>query len=168
MQNNKRIEQLVLQLQLEKHPEGGYYKEVYRSSEIILEESLPERYSGDRSFATSIYYLIDGEYPSLFHRLKSDEIWHFYEGSPVDVHIIDPGGNYTRITMGDLSMQNHNYQITIPKNHWFGGIVRKRDSYTLLGCTVSPGFDFKDFEMAEQDSLLSKFPEHREIILKLT
>lgn len=168
MNKNSRIDHLVQQLKLLEHPEGGYYREVYRSSEIILEESLPDRYVGNRSFATGIYYLIKGNFPSRFHRLKSDELWHFYEGSPVHVHIINPHGEYEVITMGNIGHENPNYQLTIEKNHWFGGIVTEPDSYTLLGCTVSPGFDFDDFEMADRDTLLSIYPEHEEIIRKLT
>lgn len=166
MPSKDRIEFLVNHLELEIHPEGGYYKEIYRSPEIIPANALPGRYSGSRNFSTSIYYLIMGNKPSLLHRIQSDEIWHFYEGSNLDVHIISETGIYKKITMGSGEIPL--YQITLEKNSWFGGIVCNPDSYTLLGCTVAPGFDFLDFEMAGRQKLLQNFPQHAEIINLLT
>lgn len=143
-------------LGMHKHPEGGYYKETYRSDDII--SNLPDRYGGEkRNFATCIYFLIEGNDFSSFHRLKSDEIWHFYDGSPLILYIIDEAGELHKHRIGNDPSTGAYPQFVIPKNVWFAAEVEEKSEYTLFGCTVSPGFDFLDFELANQDELYAKY-----------
>ncbi|MCX7877620.1 MAG: cupin domain-containing protein [Ignavibacteria bacterium] len=159
----KKSEYWINKLNLQKHPEGGWFREVYRSDEEIKQEHLPSRYSGKRCHATSIYYLISENDFSAFHRLKSDEIWHFYSGSPVKIHTIDEEGNYSSVTLGE-----DEFQFTIKRGLWFAAELSDKTSYSLAGCTVSPGFDFDDFEIGKQDELKSQFPHLQEVIIRLT
>ncbi len=149
---------------LELHPEGGYFKEIYRSGEIILPEGLPKRFTDKRNISTSIYFLLEGKQKSNFHRLKSDEIWHYYDGCGVNIYIIDNSGNLSEIKLG----KDFELQAVIRNNHWFGAELREKNSFCLLGCTVAPGFDFEDFEIAKRDELLNLFPKHKGVIERLT
>jgi predicted cupin superfamily sugar epimerase len=155
-------------LELEKHPEGGYYRETYRSDEIIDKEHLPERFNGSRSFSTAIYYLLKGNDFSAFHRIKQDELFHFYEGSPLTIHVIDHSGNYSTIRLG-RNIKNGEVPQTILKAGWiFGASVNDANSYSLVGTTVAPGFDFEDFELLGREQLIELYPKHKNIIEKLT
>lgn len=158
----------IKKLELQKHPEGGWFKEVYRADELIKKEHLPERFSGERHHSTSIYFLLTSDTFSAFHRIKSDELWHFYAGSACTIYIIDEAGNYSEAVLGNDLEKNEVFQCTIPKGVWFGAKVNDDNSFVIAGCTVSPGFNFDDFELAERKYLLEKFPQHREIIEKLT
>lgn len=158
----------IEKLGLQAHPEGGYFNEVYRSDETIDESSLPERYKGVRNFCTSIYFMLKSGQVSHFHRLNSDEIWHFYSGSPLSLYIIDKEGRLSSIKIGSNPENGELLQFAIPKGTWFGAEVDEPGSYSLIGCTVSPGFDFADFELAERKILMEMYPEHKEIINKLT
>lgn len=156
-------------LEMEKHPEGGYFKEMYRANEMISGNGLPARYQGEnRSFSTSIYFLLKGPEFSAFHRLQSDEIWHFYEGTPVVLYLLFENGELFKQVMGPEYDQGMVYQLVLPKTCWFAAHVLHPEGHTLVGCTVAPGFDFKDFELAERDKLMEKFPQHQKIIHKLT
>jgi uncharacterized protein len=165
--DNLNAEYWINKLGLEKHPEGGWFKETYRAGEEIKKEHLHERYSGPRHHSTSIYFLLTGDAFSAFHRIKSDELWHFYTGSPVTVCMIDDVGNYSEIKIGANPEEGEIFQCVIPKGVWFGAMVKEPDSFTLVGCTVSPGFHFDDFELARR-SLAEKYPQHKEIIERLT
>jgi len=158
----------IERLSMETHPEGGYYKEVYRSNENIPEEALPARYNGERSFATAIYFLLNEDNVSSFHRIQSDETWHFYQGTTLELFVLDEQGNLERFLLGTDFDQGERLQITIPKNHWFGSRVIDHSTYALLGCTVAPGFHFDDFELAERGALIQQFPQHERIISELT
>jgi len=158
---------IVEQLKLEAHPEGGFYKEVYRSEGIISKNALSQ-FSGDRNFCTSIYFLLTSDNFSGFHRIKQDEIWHFYSGSPLAIHVIDKNGVYTKHTVGMNFSENQLPQFTVPAGCWFASSVEKEGSYSFVGCTVAPGFDFDDFELAERNQLTQLYPQHAEIIEKLT
>lgn len=158
----------IQELDLQAHPEGGYFKETYRSSEKIGKESLAGTYSGDRNVATCIYFLLDSDSFSALHRIKQDEIWHFYEGSSLEIHEIDLEGNYSCTQVGIDFQKGERPQYVVPAGHWFGATVLEKDSYSLVGCTVAPGFDFDDFEMAERSQLLQQFPQHETIIKRLT
>jgi len=158
--------QYIKQLQLKKHPEGGYYKEVYRSGEIILPSHLPKRYKSLRNFSTSIYFLLEGKQFSAFHLLQSDELWHFYDGSKVLLYIIDQKGNLTIKKLG--RSKDCELQLTIEKQNWFAAEVENKKSFSLFGCTVSPGFDFDDFKLGKRIELIGKFPKHKNIIDRLT
>jgi len=164
----KMAEYWIKKLHLARHPEGGYYREIYRSAETIPKEALPDRYDGSRAFSTSIYYLLPGNEVSYFHRLKSDEVWHFYQGSPVSLFVISPAGEYVETNLGPDFDSGQVSQTVIPAGHWLGAAVRTRGSYALVGCTVAPGFDFQDFELGRRQELLTLFPQHQAIIQSLT
>jgi len=155
-------------LKLSPHVEGGYFKETYRSAENISRHALPERFSGDRSFCTAIYFLLHGNQFSAFHRIKQDELWHFYMGDPLIVHIINRQGNYSQVRLGTNFDAGEMPQAMVPNGSWFGANLQTENSFALVGCTVAPGFEFADLEMAERDVLVNLFPEHRQIIEQLT
>ncbi len=167
MVNKLTAEELVQMLCLVKHPEGGWFRETYRSEEIALANVLPGRFGGDRSFCTAIYFLLQSDDISAMHRIKSDEMWHFYGGAPLTVHTITPEGKYGFLKLGSNISAGETYQCVVPSGYWFGAEV-SGEGYALVGCTVSPGFDFADFEMGGRDDLLKQFPEHSNIIRRLT
>jgi hypothetical protein len=156
----------IKQLQLKKHPEGGYFKEVYRSGEIILPEHLPKRYKKSRNFSTSIYFLLEGKQFSSFHLLQSDELWHFYDGSAVLLYIINQKGKLSVKKLG--RDDGCEFQLTIEKQNWFAAEVEDKKSFALFGCTVSPGFEFDDFELGKRQEIIKKFPHHKTLISRLT
>ncbi|WP_298533133.1 cupin domain-containing protein [uncultured Algibacter sp.] len=155
-------------LNLLPHPEGGYYKETYRSSGVINQENLGNDFLGERHYSTCIYFLLTSDTFSAFHRIKQDEIWHFYKGTAIKLHIISAKGLYNNVVIGNDLEKGELPQYVVNAGDWFAAEVISSNAYTLLGCTVSPGFDFKDFELAERHSLTQLFPEHQDIILKLT
>jgi predicted cupin superfamily sugar epimerase len=148
----------IEKLQLQKHPEGGWFREVYQSDEVIPADALPTGFSGSRSISTSIYYLLEGEDFSAFHRIKSDEIWHFYTGTSAIEIISVEEGKIKKQFLGDNPRENQFFQIVVPKNTWFAARLVNKQGFALAGCTVSPGFHFDDFEMANQ-KLIGQFPE---------
>lgn len=158
----------IKQLRLQPHPEGGYYRETYRSPKVIPANNLPGRYSGKRALATAIYFLLRANQFSAFHRLKSDEIWHFYAGSSLSIYIIAKEGKLLVIRMGLNTENKEKPQLIIPADTWFAAELNHKKSYALIGCTVAPGFDFADFEMASRKKLCRVFPRHRALIIKLT
>ena len=155
-------------LSLNKHPEGGWYKEIYRSNEVVALSHLPSRFSGNRAFATSIYFLLESGDFSMLHRIKADEIWHFYEGSPLEIVSIDNAGKLERIVLGRNLLAGENLQFVIPHGCWFGARTIDSDSYSLVGCGVAPGFDFEDFEMGERSTLLATYPHLNDLIIQYT
>ncbi|TDH29199.1 cupin domain-containing protein [Segetibacter sp. 3557_3] len=159
------FEQYISQLQLQPHPEGGYYRETYRSPAII---PCPAGFDGPRNCSTAIYYLLPENQFSAFHRIKSDECWHFYAGGTLLIHILERGGAYTCIRLGaDLSAGDV-FQYVVPANAWFASEPAPGTQYSLVGCTVSPGFDFRDFEMADRSILNAFFPGNATVIDRLT
>jgi predicted cupin superfamily sugar epimerase len=164
----KNAEYWIKKLGLEKHPEGGWFKEVYRSEETTAAEHLPERFKGERHHSTSIYFMLTSFTFSAFHRIKSDELWHFYDGSAVTIHIIDEGGKHSHVILGREIDKGEVLQYAIPHGVWFGAEVIDEDSFSLVGCTVAPGFHFDDFELARRNELAGKHPEHIKIIERLT
>jgi uncharacterized protein len=156
----------IKHLNLIRHPEGGYFKEVYRSKENISDNCLPQRFSSERAFSTSIYYLLEKGDFSAFHKIKSDELWHFYDGDPISIYVIDEDCNLTTYKLG-LSPENDILpQVSIFANQWFAS--ESMGEYSLVGCTVSPGFDFSDFEIADRDTLKNSYSKHAKIIEKFT
>jgi predicted cupin superfamily sugar epimerase len=153
-------------LALTHHPEGGWFAESYRSVESIAAEALPNRFHGERSFCTSIYFLLERSDFSALHRIKSDEIWHFYDGAPLKVVVITPAGELHEILLGRDAVQGQRLQAVVPAGCWFG--AECCGAYSLVGCTVSPGFDFSDFEMAEQSHLSNQYPQHGQLISRMT
>lgn len=158
----------IERLSLERHPEGGFFRQTYRSNMIIAEDALPEGFIGARAASTAIYFLLDGDNFSAFHRLRSDEMWHFYAGSPLTVHVIDTLGKHSSILLGDDLDSGQSFQAVVRAGCWFASHVADWRSWALVGCTVAPGFDFEDFEMAKREELAREFPQHREIIERLT
>lgn len=165
---NKPIaEELIEQLELVKHPEGGWYRETYRSDEVIQKTALPCRFANDRTVSTAIYFLLQSGDISALHRIKSDEIWHFYSGESLIVHVITPQGEYYPLNLGSNITAGETFQCVVPAGCWFGAEV-SGFGYSFVGCTVAPGFDFADFEMGNRDDLLKEFPNHKEIVQRLT
>jgi predicted cupin superfamily sugar epimerase len=164
----KTAEYWIEALGLEKHPEGGYFVETYRSSESIAQSALAKRYNRERTASTAIYFLLKSEDRSHFHRLRSDEIWHFYSGSTAKLWIISPQGEATEHLVGSGLERGEKFQTIIPHGHWFAAEVLEPNSYVLVGCTVAPGFEFEDFQLAKKDELLKMFPQHEALITRFT
>jgi len=162
------IQEIVDKLGLLPHPEGGFYKETYRSEGEITEGSLNENFSSNRSYCTGIYFLLTKDNFSAFHKIKQDEMWHFYDGDPLAVDIIDKEGKYIKQLIGNNFSKNQVPQFVVPKGCWFASSVEDGGEYSLVGCTVSPGFDFDDFQLATRHSLTTTYPKHQQIISKLT
>jgi len=165
---NRDAQYWIKTLALAPHPEGGYFRETYRSPLTIAASALPPEFSGARQASTAIYFLLDGQNFSAFHRLYSDEMWHFYAGSELLVHELSGDGTYSQKILGNNPEAGEVLQLVVPARRWFAASVRDPQSYVLAGCTVAPGFDFADFEMASREALLLQHPQHREIILRFT
>jgi hypothetical protein len=153
-------------LGLAPHPEGGWFRETYRSSESIPPVGLPERFQGPRSFCTAIYFLLEQGQFSAFHRIRSDEIWHFHEGAFLTVHMLSPTGERHELLLGRHAEKGQHFQAVVPAGYWFGAEIG--GDFVLVSCTVAPGFDFNDFEMADRADLTSSFPLHEALIQRLT
>jgi predicted cupin superfamily sugar epimerase len=159
------IKELIKHYQLLPHPEGGYYKETYRSTEKIPSSALPSRFSADRCYGTAIYFLLLKDLFSAFHRIQSDECWHFYEGDSLHVHVLHLNGNYELICLGKNTSQGEVYQAIVPAGAWFASECT--GDYSFVGCTVAPGFEFADFELAYADGLKADYPERTALIERL-
>jgi len=153
------VQAIIEHLDLLPHPEGGFYKEVYRSEEQINDKN--------RDLLTSIYFLLTSENVSKFHRIKSDEIWYFHAGSPLHVHTLTERGHQIHVVGNELLLHQQP-QFTVSKNTIFGSTVSQEDAYSLVSCAVAPGFDFSDFELFDFDTLKALFPAEQEIISRLT
>lgn len=154
-------------LQLLPHPEGGFYRETYRSPGNILPSSLPAQFNGARSISTAIYFLLRSQDRSMFHRIKSDELWHFHAGSSLTIYVLAMSGLITH-KLGLAIENGENPQVVIPAGCWFGASVNEPDHYTLTSCTVAPGFYFSDFQLAHRDALIQEFPDQDALITQLT
>lgn len=160
--SSNRITELVEQLHLHTHPEGGYFAETYRSAIMVQTDA------GLRPVSTSIYFLLTAGNFSAFHRIKSDEGWHHYEGDTIHIHVIHEDGAYECIKLGKEISLGEVQQATVPAKAWFASESAGSDGYALVGCTVSPGFDFEDFELANRNSLLQEYPNLTILIERLT
>jgi uncharacterized protein len=158
----------IEKLRLEPHPEGGYFRQTYRSELVIARESLPTGFTGARAASTAIYFLLEGKNFSAFHRLRSDEVWHFYAGGPLIVHAIEPSGKYSLIRLGRDLDAGDVPQAVVSAECWFASHVADWKSFAVVGCTVAPGFDFEDFEMGKREELVGRYPRHSELIARLT
>lgn len=152
-------------LQLQRHPEGGYYKETFRSERSIAAACLPKDIKGDRSYSTAIYFLLQQSDFSAFHRIKSDECWHFYDGGTLLVHVLHQNGEYSCTRLGKNIHEGEVFQYVVPAGAWFAS--EPASFFTLVGCTVAPGFDFADFEMAKKENLVKHFSQKKELINRL-
>jgi predicted cupin superfamily sugar epimerase len=156
--------QWIARLDLRPHPEGGYYRQTYRSDELVTH--LPPRFSGARPMATSIYFLLQAPEVSRLHRIKSDEIWHAHAGSTLLISEIDGDGTLIEHRLG--TGPEDAPQAVIRAGHWFGARLLSAPAWMLAGCTVAPGFDFADLELAERAALITRYPHHRRLIESLT
>ena len=157
-------EDWIKKLNLIPHPEGGYYKETYRSS--VSEEF--NGFEGKRNACTSIYFMLTKGNFSAFHKIKSDEMWHFYDGDSISIFVLTVEGEIEEIKLG-LNFENgETPQAVVPAGAWFASRVSGVGEFALVGCTVAPGFDFQDFELANRQELLSQYPKHAELITELT
>lgn len=154
------VQQLIKQYNLLPHPEGGWYKETYKSSETIPSNALPVRFMGDRTFSTAIYFLLEAGNFSAFHRIKSDECWHFYMGDPLWVYVLLPGGKLEITKLGSNFERGELFQFLVPANCWFASRPAPGSSFSFVGCTVAPGFEFDDFELAKAWELCEIYPQH--------
>lgn len=164
---NTETEKLKQHYHLQPHPEGGWYAQTYKSDELIPAEALPERFNGDRSFSTAIYFLLEQNEYSAFHRIKSDECWHFYSGDPLEIFTLLPDGRLEKVVLGNDFNKGQVFQHIVPANCWFSSRPAAASKYCFVGCTVAPGFDFADFEMANADKLAKEFSEYDELIREL-
>jgi predicted cupin superfamily sugar epimerase len=159
--------EIVAYYQLLPHPEGGYYKETYRSKEQLEVDSLPARFNGNRCFSTAIYFLLAKGNFSAFHRIQSDETWHFYAGQALNIFVIHDDGVLETILLGQELTKGQTFQATVPAGAWFASCPAEDTEFSFVGCTVAPGFDFIDFELALADQLIASYPQHAALIGKL-
>lgn len=151
-------QEIVRRLNLSPHPEGGYFAETYRSAGAIAAAALPPGFSGDRAHSTAINYLLLEGQKSRFHRLLQDEVWHFYLGGPLRLVMINNDGHSSEIILGSEIEKGQHFQFAVPAGTWFAATPKPGSVYSLTGCTVAPGFDFADFEMASGPELKKAFP----------
>ena len=156
-------------LNLEPHPcEGGWFIQTWRTEETIPKSVLPQRYPGERAAGTAIYYLLEPHTFSELHRLASDEIFHFYLGDPVEMLQLWPDGTTRTEILGSNLAAGMHVQLHVPKHVWQGSRLLPGGSFALLGCTVSPGFDYADYETGKRDVLLQEYPQAEATIRALT
>ena len=162
-------EELIARLNLRPHPrEGGYFAETYRAAEEIAAQALPARYAGSRSLGTAIYFLITPDHFSALHRLQTDEVYHFYQGDPVELLQLYEDGAGGLFTLGsDLSL-GMRPQLVVPRGAWQGARLRPGGRFALLGTTTAPGFDYADYEHGDRQQLLTTYPLFPEAIRALT
>ncbi len=160
--------QLVELLDLKPHPEGGFFKETYRSEHSIPNAVLAGNHEGDRSYGTGIYFMLTSDTFSAFHRIEQDELWFFHQGSAIELHMISPDGDHSKHLIGNDILDGEQPQLLVPATYWFAARVVQEDNFALVSCTVSPGFDFRDFILPSKDELTQLFPQHEAVIDKFT
>ncbi|MFT3746702.1 MAG: cupin domain-containing protein [Agriterribacter sp.] len=158
---------LIKKFNLQPHPEGGYYAETYRSAEAIPANGLPERFGGNRAFSTAIYFLLEQGNFSAFHKIKSDECWHFYAGQTLLIYVIDKDGKLITTKLGNDLNKVEVFQYTVPAGSWFASEPDTNTAFSFVGCTVAPGFSFEDFELADAKELVEWYPQHKDLISRL-
>lgn len=167
MNNNPLAKELIERFKLIPHPEGGYYRETYRSLETIAKSALPKRFTGERSYSTAIYFLLEQGNFSAFHKIESDECWHFYAGGTLIIHVFHLNGRLEVIKLGNKFNSGEVFQAVVPAGCWFASEPAADTAYALVGCTVAPGFTFGDFVMANADELSKQYPPHMPLIKRL-
>lgn len=161
-------DQIIKKLGLIPLPEeGGYYKETYRAKGLIPAKVLTA-HEGDRNYSTAIYYLITPTEFSVLHRLPQEEVFHFYAGDPVKMLQIDENGNAKEIILGSDILKGQEPQVVVMGNTWQGTRLVEGGHWALLGCTVAPGFDFRDFGIQSRAQLTKTYPQHQEKIAQYT
>lgn len=168
MNYQQKADEYIRRLGLQKHPEGGYYKETYRSNDELASDQLPVRFSpaGNRNFSTAIYYLLRGDDFSAFHKIQSDEMWHFYDGTSIEILMLQ-NNTLKAVTLGRGIDRGEQLQFVVPSGAWFGARLKDSDGFALAGCTVSPGFDFSDFILADPAELKKQYPAYAGVIEQL-
>ncbi len=166
--NHHNQDYWVEKLNLISHPEGGFYAETYRAEGIIPKKTFSKKFSGNCAYSTAIYFLLTGNTFSAFHRIASDEMWHFYDGDPLSIFFFDELGNLQEKVLGMDIEKNQFPQIVIPAGLWFASRCQNPNGFTLSGCTVAPAFDFADFELAKYEELSKEYPKHTKLIRELT
>ena len=157
----------INKLELLPHPEGGHFRETYRSALRIPQAALRDSFGGDRHASTAIYFLLARTQCSAFHRIRSDELWFFHAGNSMRVHVIDTSGNLQSLCLGPNPEAGDAFQVTVPAGCWFAAEVVNKKSFGLCSCTVAPGFDFEDFDLADPNRLAEQFPQHTLLIHKM-
>ncbi len=156
MNSDQRMKELIATLGMQPHPERGHYAVTYRAP-LVVAAGLP--HAGPRPVSTAIYFLLGGEHRATYlHRLKSDELFHLYEGGPLDVLILAPDGSGQTLRLGRDVAAGERPQIVIPAGSWFAAELASGAGHCWFGCTVAPGFDFADFELAEGPELAARYP----------
>lgn len=157
--NMSTSQHFIQKLNLEAHPEGGYYRRIYQSTQ------LSETPRGKRHSATAIHYLLERHGFSAWHRIQHDEIWFFHQGAPLIIRTLDPQGILDEFILGT----EHELSICVPGKTWFCSepMANAVEDFSLVSCVVSPGFDFDDFEMGNADALIAEYPQHTAIIQRL-
>jgi predicted cupin superfamily sugar epimerase len=153
---------LIQHLHLQPHPEGGYYRETYRASLRTVAAG-----GARRNVSTAIYYLLENDNRSHFHRIQSDELWFFHQGQPLELLLLQDG-QLTTLTLGQALERGELPQAVVPAHTWFGARVKSSAGFALVSCTVAPGFDFADFELAERARLTAEFPDYAALIEQFT
>jgi hypothetical protein len=155
-------------LKLSPHPEGGHFAVASRSSAVVPQRALPQSFSGERNFFSSIYYLLEAGDFSAFHRLRSDEVWYYHAGCAMNIYTIHPNGFVTVRQLGCDTELQEQLQIHVPPNTWLAAQPAIENRYALVGCMMAPAFDERDWEMADRENLLRQFPQHEQLILRFT
>ncbi len=155
-------EHWIRELGLAPHPEGGWFRETFRSPERLPAAALPARFKGDRALSTSILYLLAAGQRSHFHRLHAEEVWSHHAGGAMHVHVLEAGTVRTQVVGGGRP------QAVVTHGKWFAAEVAPGEPFALVGCSVSPGFEYDDFELASRDALLLEYPAQRELVLRFT
>ena len=161
------VQKIIDRFSLSPHPEGGWYVQTYKSSELVPADALPARFGGQRAFSTAIYFLLEKGNFSAFHKIKSDECWHFYAGDPLLIFLIYQNGDLEIIQLGKDIDKGHHFQFVVPANCWFASRPAPGSEYCFSGCTVAPGFEFSDFELANCAELSAIYPQHKDLIKEL-
>lgn len=164
----KTAEYYIKTLGLTRHIEGGSYKETYRSEFLIPKQVLPAEFKDSRNASTAIYFLLEHGQFSAFHRIASDEMWHFYDGQTLSVYEITKEGELFHHRLGKNIEHGERFQCVIKAGSWFGSRCEVSQGFSLVGCTVAPGFDFSDFELAKRNELISQFPKFEKLITEMT
>jgi len=163
-----KAEDIIALLGLKPHlGEGGWFRETYRSQDEIPAHVLPAGSQGARHLATAIYYLLSPGTCSILHRLRADEVWHFYLGDPVEMLLLRPGGGEI-VTLGHDLAGGMQVQVVVPRGTWQGCRLKAGGAFALLGTTLSPGFDGADFEKGDPEELLAEYPGFSDLIEALT
>lgn len=162
---NPTAQELIERLGLEPHPERGYYRQTYRATTTVAAGS----HDGARAASTAIYFLISDSEPATYlHRLRSDEVFHLYDGGPLEIVRLFADGSSDVARLGLNFAAGERPQIVVPAGTWFGTLLSPGASHCLVGCTVAPGFEFADFELADGPELAARYPEAAERIRRMS